>query len=237
MKSLFEKVNKIEMPLGGPEVGNQEIHESDDSRKLFYVIDSFTGLQNQLDLLSHDKKELQSTLEKQNFEIEHLNEEMKKVKTYEKDCKMMKDELLELTRGLENVIQKLGGNNLVGAQKVAGVSGLLPILEKLVVALIFESENLKSEKEKLGAQLLEMQKVVDELSGKVKSLEGSNQVEVIPGEINQKRDMFEVASLPSESEISEIQDMVNLITFTIHICFYCKLFQHTSFCCVFWFIT
>nr|GMD95532.1 COP1-interactive protein 1 isoform X1 [Ipomoea batatas] len=207
MKSLFEKVNKIEMPLGGPEVGNQEIHESDDSRKLFYVIDSFTGLQNQLDLLSHDKKELQSTLEKQNFEIEHLNEEMKKVKTYEKDCKMMKDELLELTRGLENVIQKLGGNNLVGAQKVAGVSGLLPILEKLVVALIFESENLKSEKEKLGAQLLEMQKVVDELSGKVKSLEGSNQVEVIPGEINQKRDMFEVASLPSESEISEIQDM------------------------------
>ncbi|XP_019150332.1 PREDICTED: myosin-11 isoform X2 [Ipomoea nil] len=207
MKSLFEKVNKIEMPLGGAEVGNQEIHESDDLRKLFYVIDSFTGLQNQLDLLSHDKKELQSTLGKQNFEIEHLNEEMKKVKTYEKDCKKMKDELLELTRGLENVIQKLGGNNLVGAQKVAGVSGLLPILEKLVVALIFESENLKSEKEKLGAQLLEMQKVVDELSGKVKSLEGSNQVEVIPGEINQKRDVFEVASLPSESEISEIQDM------------------------------
>nr|GME10403.1 putative HVA22-like protein G isoform X1 [Ipomoea batatas] len=36
------------MPLGGPEARNQEIHELDDSRKLFYMIDSFTGLQNQL---------------------------------------------------------------------------------------------------------------------------------------------------------------------------------------------
>lgn len=226
------------MPLGGAEVGNQEVHGLDDLRKLVYVIDSFAGLQNQLDLLSHDKKELQSTAEKQNFEIEHLKEEMKKVNTYEKDCKMMKDELLELSKGLENVIQKLGGNNLVGAQKVAGVSGLLPILEKLVMASIFESENLKSKKEELGAQLLEMQKVVDELSSKVKSLEGSNQVEVIPGETNQKRDVFEAASLPAESEISEIQDMVNLIKFTPYtFIFTVNSSRHTSFCCVFWFIT
>ncbi|CAH9117352.1 unnamed protein product [Cuscuta europaea] len=207
MRSLFDKINKIEIPLGGHEAGNQDIHETADVGKLFYVIDSFTELQNQTISLSRDKKELQSTLENKYFEIENLNGEMKKLSRDEKDCEKMKDELLKVKIGLENVIQKFGENNLLGAQKVAGVLGLLPVVEKLVMTVIYESENLKSQKAELGAQLLEMQKNLDELSCKARSLESSTQVDVIPGDIAPERVMAAAPSLPSQSEISEIQDL------------------------------
>ncbi|VFQ87664.1 unnamed protein product [Cuscuta campestris] len=204
MESLFDKLNEIEIPIGGLDLGNQDIHA--DVRKLFYVVDSFTGLQNQINSLSCDKKELQSTLARQKFEIEHLNEEQKNLNRDKKDCEKMKDELLEVTIGLENLIQRLGGNNLVGAQKVPAASGLLPVLDKLVMAVIFESGKLKSQKEEVDAQLFEMKKAGEKISSKVSSLESSFQVEAIPREIDLERDTFEAASLPAESEISEIHD-------------------------------
>ncbi|KAJ8548324.1 hypothetical protein K7X08_030793 [Anisodus acutangulus] len=207
MKSLFDKLNEIET-LRGPDVGDAEAYDSPDVRKLFYVVDTFPRLQLQMSSLSHEKKELQSSLEKQALQIEHLKEEVEEHIRDEKDYDTMKNELLEFTIGLENIIQKLGSNNLIGLQKEAPVTGLLPVLDKLIVAKVSESENLKAKAEELLADLHDTQKVVEELSSKVKSLENSNQLKVAPLEINQETGIFEAASLPTQSEISEVQDVV-----------------------------
>ncbi|KAJ8569670.1 hypothetical protein K7X08_006247 [Anisodus acutangulus] len=207
MKSLFDKLNEIET-LMGPDVGDAEAYDSPDVRKLFYVVDTFPRLQLQMSSLSHEKKELQSSLEKQALQVEHLKEEVEEHIRDEEDYEKMKNELLEFTIGLENIIQKLGSNNLVGLQKETLVTGLLPVLDKLIVAKVSESENLKAKTEELLADLHGTQKAVEDLSSKVKSLENSNQLKVTPLEINQERGIFEAASLPSQSEISEVQDVV-----------------------------
>ncbi|XP_055810432.1 trans-Golgi network-localized SYP41-interacting protein 1 [Solanum dulcamara] len=207
MRSLFDKLNEIET-LMGPDVGDAEAYESPDVRRLFYVVDSFPRLQLQMSSLSREKKELQSSLEKQMLQIENLKEEVEEYIRDEEDYTKMKDELLEFTIGLENIIQKLGSNNLVNLQKETPVTGFLPVLDKLIVAKVLESENLKAKTEELLAELHGTQKVVEDLSSKVKSLENSNQLNVTPLEINQERGIFEAASLPTQSEISEVQDVV-----------------------------
>lgn len=158
--------------------------------------------------LSREKKELQSSLEKQALQIEHLKEEVEEHIRDEEDYEKMKNELLEFTIGLENIIQKLGSNNVVDLQKQTPVTGFLPVLDNLIVAKVLESENLKAKTEELFADLHGTQKVVEDLSSKVKSLENSNQLKVTPLEIKQERGIFEAASLPTQSEISEVQDVV-----------------------------
>ncbi|XP_009769668.1 trans-Golgi network-localized SYP41-interacting protein 1 [Nicotiana sylvestris] len=207
MKSLFDKINGMET-LMGPDVRDAEAYDSPDVRKLFYVVDTFPRLQLQMSSLSCENKELQSSLEKQALQIEHLQEEVEEHIRDEEDYGKMKNELLELTIGLENMIQKLGSNNLVGLQKETPVTRLLPVLDKLIVAKVLESENLKAKTEELLADLHGTQKVVEDLSSKVKSLESSNQLKVKPLEINQERGIFETATLPAQSEISEVQDVV-----------------------------
>lgn len=210
MKSLFDKINGMET-LMGPDVGDAEAYDSPDVRKLFYVVDTFPRLQLQMSSLSPENKELKSSLEKQTLQIEHLKEEVEEHIRDEEDYGKMKNELLELTIGLENMIQKLGSNNLVGLRKETPVTGLLPVLDKLIVAKVLESENLKAKTEELLADLHGTQKVVEDLSSKVKSIESSNQLKVTPLEINQERGIFETATLPAQSEISEVQDVVRLI--------------------------
>ncbi|MCD7463045.1 hypothetical protein HAX54_049852 [Datura stramonium] len=207
VKSLFDKLNEIET-LMGPDVGDVEAYDSPDVRKLFYVVDTFPRLQLQISSLSREKEELQSSLEKQSVQIEHLKEEVEEHTRDEEDYGKMKNELLEFTIGLENIIQKLGSNNLVDLQKETPVTGFLPVLDKLIVAKVLESENLKAKTEELLADLHDTQKVVEDLSSKVKSLENPNQLKVTPLEINQERGIFEAASLPTQSEISEVQDVV-----------------------------
>ncbi|XP_016547123.2 trans-Golgi network-localized SYP41-interacting protein 1 isoform X2 [Capsicum annuum] len=208
-RSLFDKLNGIET-LVGTDLGDAEAYDSPDVRKLFYVVDTFPGLQLQMSLLSREKKELQSGVDKQVLQIEHLKEEIEAHIRDEEDYEKMKNELLEFTIGLENIIQKLGSNNLVDLQKETQVTGFLPVLDKLVVSKVLESENLKAKTEELLADLHGTQKVVEDLSSKVKSLESSNQLKVAPLEINQERGIFEAASLPTQSEISEVQDVVPL---------------------------
>ncbi|XP_004239495.2 trans-Golgi network-localized SYP41-interacting protein 1 [Solanum lycopersicum] len=207
MRSLFDKLKEIET-LMGPDVGDAEAYDSPDVRRLFYVVDNFPRLQLQMDSLSREKKELQSSLEKQALQIESLKDEVEEHMRDEVDCAKMKNELLEFTIGLENIIHKLGSNNLVDYHKETPVTGFLPVLDKLIVAKVLESENLKAKTEELLADLHGTQKVVEDLSSKVKSLENSNQLKVAPLEINQERGIFEAASLPTQSEISEVQDVV-----------------------------
>ncbi|XP_049403008.1 trans-Golgi network-localized SYP41-interacting protein 1 isoform X1 [Solanum stenotomum] len=207
MRSLFDKLKEIET-LMGPDVGDAEAYDSPDVRRLFYVVDTFPRLQLQMNSLSREKKELQSSLEKQALQIESLKDEVEEHMKDEVDCAKMKNELLEFTIGLENIIHKLGSNNLVDLHKETPVTGFLPVLDKLIVAKVLESENLKAKTEELLADLHGTQKVVEDLSSKVKSLENSNQLKVTPLEINQERGIFEAASLPTQSEISEVQDVV-----------------------------
>ncbi|XWS63777.1 hypothetical protein CRYUN_Cryun06bG0130900 [Craigia yunnanensis] len=208
LRTLLDKLSGIEIPLVESE--DLEPHSSADVKKLFSVIDSFTDLQNQINLLSCEKEELQSTLSKQTFEIEHLKEEIGTHVRNKPDLEEMKTELFEVTFGLEKIIVVLGGKEFIGGQNYIGMKALLPVLEKQVNALLLEAENSKSKAQELGTKLLGSQKVVDELSTKVKLLEDSIQCRTVQPEIVQERSIFEAPSAPTGSEISEIEDVGSL---------------------------
>ncbi|KAL0004423.1 hypothetical protein SO802_011984 [Lithocarpus litseifolius] len=208
VKTLLDKVGGIEIPMAESEVGDLVPHNSAHVKKLFYIIDTVTELQQQVRLFSHDKEELQSTITTQILEIEHLKEEVEKLIRDRQDSEKVKDELSELTFGLEKIIGILGGE--LFDQKSAGVKGLLSILEKQVVTMPLELENSKSKAQELGTKLLASQKVVDELSIKVKVPEDSLQDRSAQTEIVQERSIFEAPSLPTGSEISEIEDAGSL---------------------------
>lgn len=208
VKALFDKIDEIKIPFAESEAEELEPPNAVHVKKLFHVIDCVTELQHQMNLLSHEKEELQSTLATQIFEIEHLRND-------KQDSEKLKNDLYELELSLEKIIQKLGGNDLVGDKKSAGVMELLTVLEKLAMDIILESENSKSKAQELGAKLLGGQKVVDELSTKVKLLEDSIHARASPPEAVQERGIFEAPSVPSGSEISEIEDVGPLGTNTV----------------------
>ncbi|KAF3971798.1 hypothetical protein CMV_004636 [Castanea mollissima] len=132
------------------------------------------------------------------------HEEVEKLVRDRQDSEKVKDELSELTFGLEKIIGILGGE--LFDQKSAGVKGHLSVLEKQVVTMPLELENSKSKTQELGTKFLASQKVVDELSIKVKVLEESLQDRSAQTEIGQESSIFEAPSLPTGSEISEIKD-------------------------------
>ncbi|KAF8408364.1 hypothetical protein HHK36_007513 [Tetracentron sinense] len=210
VKTLFDRINGIEIPFFEMEVENPEPHSSALVKKLFCIIDNVATLQHQMNLLSHDKDELQLCLAAQIREIDHLKKEANN-----QDSEKMKNEFAELALGLEKIIQKLGGNDLVEDRKSAGVRGLLPVLEKQVMAVIGESENSKSKVQELGAKFLGSQKVVDELSTKVKLLEDLIHSRPALPEIVQERSIFEAPPLATGSEISEIEDVVIIVLYAL----------------------
>lgn len=217
MKSILEKINQINVPDAAFSFGDSNI--SANVRKLFYVIDSFGEYMEQVNSLSHQNEELHSTIDKQILEMELLKRQVEDYMVNEKDSEMNK--LLELESGLQLIAKKLGAGDVMNDSKVNGGSWLLPLLEKLVAAVMHESETLKLKNEDLGAKLLGAQKAVDDLSNKVKLLEDSNQAKVILPEIIQER-ATSVASLATQTEISEMQDMVNFLyfcCFSINFCY------------------
>ncbi|BBG93971.1 hypothetical protein Prudu_002139 [Prunus dulcis] len=207
VKTLFDKIRGIEIPMPESEVGNLELHDSAHVKKLFYVLDNIINLQNQINFLAHEKEELQSTLGTRMLEIGQLKEEVEHYDRDRKDTEKMKSELSVLIYSLEKIIDMSGGNDLVGDQKSSGVMGLLSVLEKQVMALQLESENSKSKAQELGTKLVESQKFVEELSTKVNVLQDSHQGRPAQQEIVQERGIFEAPSLPTGSEISEIEDV------------------------------
>ncbi|XVF02637.1 hypothetical protein REPUB_Repub04eG0191900 [Reevesia pubescens] len=208
LRTLFDKLSGIEIPV----VESEDLvpHSSVDVKKLFFVIDSFTDLQNQINLLSYEKEELQSTLSRRVFEIEHLKEEIGTHVRNKSDLEEMKTELSEVTFGLEKIIVVLNGKDFIGGQNSVGMKALLPVLEEHVNALLLEAENSKSKAQELGNKLLGSQKVVDELSTKVKLLEDSIQGRTVQPEIVQESSIVEAPSAPTGSEISEIEDAGSL---------------------------
>lgn len=205
LKTLFEKISRIEIPFEDSEVGGLEPHSSVDVKKLFYIVDSISDLHNQLNTLSHDKEELQSTLSTRILEIENLKEETETQFRNRQDYEKMKNEMSELFFGLEKLIDIFGDHGFVGEQKSSGEQGLLPALEKQIMALLLEVDNSNSHAEELDIKLLGSQKIIDELSSKIKVLEDSLQSRAAKPEIVQERSIFE-APPPAVSEISEIED-------------------------------
>ncbi|MBA0642564.1 hypothetical protein Goklo_026926 [Gossypium klotzschianum] len=205
LRTLMEMLNGVEIPLVESE--DLEPHISADVKKLFSVIGSFTDLQNRINLLSNEKEELQSTLSRQNFEIQHLKGEIETHVRNKPDLEHMKMELSEVTFGLEKIIVVLGGKEFIGGQNSVGMKVLLPVLEKQVNAFLLEAKTSKSKAEELGTKLAGSQKVVNELSTKVKLLEDSIQGRTVPPEVVQERSIFEAPSASTGSEISEIEDL------------------------------
>ncbi|TYI94154.1 hypothetical protein E1A91_D02G182500v1 [Gossypium mustelinum] len=204
LRTLLDKLSVIEIPLVESE--DLEPHSSTEVKKLFSIINSFAELQNQINLLSYEKDELQSMLSQQSFEIEHLKEEIERHVRNKPELEVMKMELPEATFGLEKIIVGLGGKELIGSPNSVGMRALLPVLEKQVNALLLEAESSKSRAQELGTKLLGSQNAVDELSTKVKLLEDSLQGRTIQAEVVQDRSIFEVPSASTGSEISEIED-------------------------------
>lgn len=194
-----------------------EPQNSSEAKKLFNIIDNVSDLQHQINLISDEKEKLHSTLATQMLEIQQLKEEIKIHVGDKQDTEKMKNELSELMYGLEKIIGMLGGNGLVGDQNSFVVKGPLSVLEKQVTTLLLEYESSKSKSLDLGSKFVQSQKIVDELSTKVKLLEDSLQGRSTQPEIIQERSIDEGPSLPTDAEISEIEDGVNIDSYIFSI--------------------
>ncbi|CAI9093297.1 OLC1v1028766C1 [Oldenlandia corymbosa var. corymbosa] len=207
IKSLFEKMSAIDISFTELEVENFENHYvAADVRKLFYIVDKFDGLREQVKSKFQENKSMTSMLEKQEIEMQHLKEEVE-----ESLIKMQEAEKTEteLVLRLKNLIQKLGvGDDFVAdVVKIDDLSGCLLTLEKMVRSTKAESENLTSKNEELSAKLLATQKMLDELSGQVKLLKDSSHGGATFPEKIKEKGISEPSSSNSEPEISEIQDL------------------------------
>ncbi|XP_073129881.1 trans-Golgi network-localized SYP41-interacting protein 1 isoform X1 [Henckelia pumila] len=203
IKSIWSKISGIAIPDTVFAVGDEVLSDSANIRKLVYIIDSFNESVQKVSSLSSEKKELQLVIDKQISDIELLKRKMENHVENEKNSRGMGNELSELKSGLQDIVQKLGGNEMVANQNLAG---LLPLLDELVLAQIVESENLRSKNEELGAKLLWTERIVDDLSNKVKVLEEYNHAKITPTDTDQERRTFG-GSLSTDPEITEIQDL------------------------------
>ncbi|GAB4840526.1 hypothetical protein Ancab_021295 [Ancistrocladus abbreviatus] len=194
-KNLLDNLNSIEITSAEPKVGDLMLQDSAHMKKLLFVIDNFTELQHQVNSLSSDKEHLQSTLATQLQESEKNRRE-----------------LFDMVEGVERVVQKLGDS--VGDPNSLTINELLEVLENLVMAKIAESENSKSKIHEQDSKLLESQKVVDELSSKIKVLEDSFYERAPPLEMLQERN--NMGSIDQElakvkSELSELVAVIEAI--------------------------
>ncbi|XP_042057201.1 sporulation-specific protein 15-like isoform X1 [Salvia splendens] len=206
VKSVLDKIKLVNVPDGAFAFGDSD--KSASVRKLFYVIDSFSDYMEKVSSLSHLNGELHSTIDKQILDIEQLKRQVEEYASNEKNSDKL-NKLLELESGLQLIAKKLGAGDVMDDSKVNGELWLLPLLEKLVAAVMHGSETLKLKNEDLSAKLLGAQKAVDDLSNKVKLLEETSKSRAILPEIDQERGKS-VASLSTETEIAEMQDVAGL---------------------------
>jgi hypothetical protein len=150
---------------------------------------------------------MQSILETKAVEIKELKEEVKELNRHREDSKVVKNELSELTSVLEKIIDILEASDWVVDRKSKDVRELLPPLEKHILSILSESENSKSKAQELGINLVGSQKVIDELTTKVKLLEESIQDRISQPEIVQERSIYKAPSLPAGSEITEVEEV------------------------------
>ncbi|KAJ0977320.1 hypothetical protein J5N97_012794 [Dioscorea zingiberensis] len=202
---LIDKVNKMVIPFKELQATGQEVQFSSPIEKLYYVLDEVWELQRAIDSITKDKDDLQLIIGSHAHEIEYLKKVIETMSTNLQDLESRKTEFTELTLGLETIIQMLGRNESVEDKKTVSSKGLLSLLERLTMGLSIECENSKSRIQELGAKLQVKEKMVDDLSTKVKSLEESFQPQLLHPESVKERTLFEPSSATG-SEISEIED-------------------------------
>lgn len=206
METLIDKINSMEVPSNVAETESQ-VFFSSPFDKLFYILDKVTELQHKIESLSYEKEVMQLSLGTHSREIEHLKEAAETASTDNQDFELKKIELTDLTVGLERIIQRLAGNYSLEDQKPITAKRLLPVLERLISASILESEKLKSRMQELAVELLEKENVANELSKKVKFLEGSIRGSAAQPDSVKERAVFESSTSATGSEISEIEDL------------------------------
>ncbi|KAK4283509.1 hypothetical protein QN277_000452 [Acacia crassicarpa] len=204
VRTLFGKIDRIKIPFLESEE-DMEPNTSAPVKKLFNIIDSVIQLHHQMNSLSHDKEELQTTIATKDLEIKHLEEEVKQLNGNWEDLEMVKNELFGFTLALEKILSMLGASGWVEDKKSAGLNELMPVLEKCVTAILLESESAKSKATELGGKLVGSQKLIDELTTKVRLLEGSLDKNSLT-EAVQERSLSETPSLLGGSEISEVEE-------------------------------
>ncbi|XP_028791233.1 protein Spindly-like [Neltuma alba] len=204
--ALSDKIDKIEIPIMESGEDDMERHTSTTVKKLFHIIDFVTRLRQHVNSLSHDKEELQLTLDNKVLEVKRLNEEVNQLDRNCEDSKNGKDDDSEISFSLEKILDMLGASDWNGDKKSAGAKGLITVLEKQVMTILLGSEKSKSRDQELSTKLLGDQKVIDELTAKVKLLEHSIQNRTSQPEFHQERSIFEVAASPVASEISEVEE-------------------------------
>ncbi|KAL9252370.1 Trans-Golgi network-localized SYP41-interacting protein 1-like protein [Drosera capensis] len=216
---IFDIIAVIEglvQKLGGAEIigsensaASKDLVEALQKQVMAKIVES-EGLKSKVDVLDSQLRESRMS----------QDELFSKVKTLEakhsalddrrdQELAQVKNELLELVAGLRRIAFKLEGKDTgIGENQSLSTSyELIQVVEKLVMEKITESSNSKIKADELDRKLLASQKVVDDLPLKTKVLEDSLRSRAATTEIIQERSLFEAPSLPSTSEISEIEDV------------------------------
>lgn len=153
LENLLERVNRIQISGEDLQVGDLDPQDSTHIKKLFYAIDNFPQLQHQIKSLSHEKEELQTALAAQLRETEHLKEQVQDSNSHEQELAKVKSKVIEMEAGLDRIMQMFTSGDITGDQKSVSTNDLVRVLEKLVMTMILESENLKSRTHELESQI------------------------------------------------------------------------------------
>jgi len=214
MEALVEKISKLNMLSGESNVQREEATFSSLLDKLFVVIDEFSALQREVETLRYENEDLQLNIESYTRELEQLREVSRNSDLINRELESKGSELLEVTVSMERMIQRLGylgGKDVQEDNKPATTQALLSKLEKLIIASSTEAGNAKSITQELGAKLQSREKAVDELSTKVKMLEDLYHARLAQPEASKDRS-FEASSSTIGSDMSEIEDVVSLVS-------------------------
>ncbi|CAL9114961.1 unnamed protein product [Musa acuminata var. zebrina] len=207
INTLMDKVNKLEIPFDETELGSSEVCFSSPVEKLFFIVDKVIDMQQKMNNLNDEKEDMQLILSSHVREIEYLREAAETMNINSQELELRKNELLEMTGGLERIIRSLGGYDALQDQKPVSVKQLLSMLERLTTASNLEFENLKSRAQELGSELQSKDTLIDDLSEKVKILENSIHARSGQQEITKERTFLESTPAAVGSEISEIEDV------------------------------
>ncbi|XP_021746544.1 interaptin-like [Chenopodium quinoa] len=144
VENLVSRTNKIDVLMEDSPGGNLEPQDSSQIKKLMYVVDTFPELQHQIELLSHEKEELQSALTDQLHEIEHLKERIQESIGHEQELETVRSKVINMESGLDRIIQKFSTRDIIGDQTSVSTDDIIQVIEEQVVTTLSNSENLKS---------------------------------------------------------------------------------------------
>ncbi|MQM16471.1 hypothetical protein Taro_049425 [Colocasia esculenta] len=200
LEQLFGKIATIEIPFKELGVDAERHNFSNPVDKFFYVVDNVSKLQDMINSMAHEQEDMKVALADHLHELEQLRKASKSYVIINQDLENRKSDLMELSMGLEKVIQKLGGYDFFENKKPVDVKGLLQQLERLVIASTQDSEALKSRVQELGVKLQSSQTLNEELSSSIKLLESSSRPS-LPDVATS-----ETSSIVTGPEISEIEE-------------------------------